>query len=209
MDGAPHADVWTRGHRTQPFPPQHAPWQGHIKAALSVGSTYYWGQGVAVDYPRAMAAYKVGGEGGDAMCQYQVGAMYCFGHGVDVDYEQALPWIQKAAAQDQPNAVGELGTMYGNGQGVAPSCRRAREHYERAIGLGNQLAVENMQTLTRSIQAVTTQRAGPPPPHPSSCTQSTYDLCHTPHPSPLPPRVHRSPPSWTSGWRSTARAGQT
>ena len=50
---------------------------------------------MAVDYPRAMAAYKVGGEGGDAVCQYQVGGMYSDGQGVDVDYEQALPWIQR------------------------------------------------------------------------------------------------------------------
>ena len=85
--------------------------QGHIKAALAVGSTYFWGQGVAVDYPRAMAAYKVGGEGGDAMCQYQVGIMYYHADGVDVDYEQALPWIQKAAAQDHPAAVCSLGAM--------------------------------------------------------------------------------------------------
>ena len=73
---------------------------------------------MAVDYPRAMAAYKVGGEGGDAICQWQVGSMYCCGQGVDVDYEQALPWIQKAAAQDDPAAVGELGTMYGDGNTV-------------------------------------------------------------------------------------------
>jgi TPR repeat protein len=202
IDGAPHADVWTRGPRTQPFPPQHAPWQGHIKAALSVGSTYYWGQGVAVDYPRAMAAYKVGAEGGDAACQYQVGHMYYFGHGVDVDYEQALPWFQKAAAQDHPNAVSQLGAMYGNGQGVTPSWRRAREHYERAIGLRHPKAVENMQTLTGSIQAVTNERS-----HHSAASLTP------PPPTPLPPiplpATYRPPPSWTSGWRSTARAGQT
>ena len=103
--------------------PSHlaVPWQGHIKAARGVGSIYFWGQGVAVDYLRAMATYKVGGEGGDAKCQWQVGSMYCKGHGVDVDYEQALPWIQKAAAQDHFNAIGQLGTMYANGRGVTPS----------------------------------------------------------------------------------------
>ena len=128
---------------------------------------------MAVDYPRAMAAYKVGGEGGDAMCQYQVGIMYCYGQGIDADYEQALPWIQKAAAQDHPNAVGSLGTMYDNGEGVAPSWRRAREHYERAIGLGSPKAVENMQNLTEDIQHVTNERSHhstasrtPPPPTP-------------------------------------------
>ena len=150
-----------------------------------------------------MAAYKVGGEGGDVVCQYQVGYMYCYGDGVDVDYEQALPWIQKAAAQDHPSAVGELGTMYSNGQGVAPSWRRAREHYERAIGLGNSKAVENMQTLTRSIQAVTSERS-----HHSAASRTPPPL--TPfQPIPFPRHVHRPPPSWTSGLRSMARAGRT
>ena len=73
---------------------------------------------MAIDYARSMAAYKVGAEGGDALCQWQVGFMYCNGLGVDVDYAQALPWIEKAAAQDQPNAVGQLGAMYCDGKGV-------------------------------------------------------------------------------------------
>ena len=77
---------------------------------------------MAIDYSRAMAAYKIGAEGGHAGCQYQVGFMYYDGDGVDVDYAQALPWIGKAAAQDDPSAVGQLGTMYGKGQGVTPSC---------------------------------------------------------------------------------------
>jgi TPR repeat protein len=63
--------------------------QGHIEVAELVGIIYYWGQGVTVDYPRAIAAYKVGAEGGDAgyQCQWQVGVMYFTGRGVDVDYK--------------------------------------------------------------------------------------------------------------------------
>ena len=94
---------------------------------------------------------------------HQVGYMYCKGHGVDADYAQALPWVEKAAAQDHPAAVNQLGVMYHNGQGVTPSWRRAREYYERAISTtstnANTNAVENMQTLTRSIQNVTSQRS--------------------------------------------------
>ena len=146
--------------------------QGHIKAALAVGSTYFWGQGVAVDYPRAMAAYKVGAEGGDAVCQFQVGSMYYFGQGVDVDYEQALPWLQKAAAQDHPDAVSTIGAMYATGQGVAPSWRRAREYYERAIELGNSTAMKNMQSLAKDIQNVMNERSDRPA---ISRTQSTSD----------------------------------
>ena len=137
-----------------PSPPSRR--QGHLLAAATIGDIYYWGKGVTIDYPRAMAAYKVGAKGGNALCQWQVGMMYTDGHGVAaVDYQQARPWIEKAAAQDDPDAVGQLGVMYFGGEGVAPSYRRAREHYQRAIELSDQLAVENMQTLTESIAAVT------------------------------------------------------
>ena len=116
---------------------------------------YCCGHGVAIDYLRAMAAYKVGAEGGDAACQHQVGMMYCDnGRGVAVDYEQARVWIEKAAAQDDPDAIDQLGTMYANGKGVAPSWRRARELYARAIRLGCSEAVAHMQVLAKNIQNV-------------------------------------------------------
>ena len=101
-----------------------------------------------------MAAYKVGAEGGLALCQNQVGFMYSMGRGVAVDYQQARAWFEKAAAQDFPNAVGALGVMYHDGDGVTPSRRRARELYQRAIELGHSEAVEHMQTLTKNIQEV-------------------------------------------------------
>ena len=172
-----------------------------------VGNIYCWGQGVAIDKPRAMAAYKVAAEGGDASCQHQVGYMYFLGHGVDVDYAQAQPWIENAAAQDHPSAGGELGAMYGNGKGVTPSWRRAREYYERAIGLGNPQAVEDMQTLTKSIQNVTSRRSNHSAP--SSLVRDLSLTYHTLPASHRFPHTRRPPPSWTSGWRSTARAART
>ena len=120
-----------------------------------IGSIYCWGQGVAIDYARAMAAYKVAAEGGDAVSQHQVGFMYRNGRGVDVDHAQGLAWTKKAAAQDYPNAVDSLGTMYCKGLGVTPSFRRAREYYERSIELGSSASVEHMQELNECIQAVT------------------------------------------------------
>jgi len=169
-------------------------------AAYFVGSIYFWGQGVAVDYPRAMAAYKVGAEGGHAVCQWQVGSMYYDGHGVDVDYAQALPWIEKAAAQDVPQAVGTLGTMYCDGEGVTSSWRRTREYYERAIELGDSMSVESMQLLTDAIQKVTSRPLRPivTRARPHASTHPSFSL-HT----------RSTPPSWTSGWRSTARAART
>ena len=111
---------------------------------------------MAIDYPRAMAAYKIAAEAGEALSQCQVGAIYFQGgRGGAVDFEQARPWIEKAAAQDHPDAVGLLGGMYFEGEGVTPSWRRARELYERAIELGDSKSVEDMQKLTRNIAAVT------------------------------------------------------
>ena len=109
---------------------------------------------MSIDYARAMAAYKVGAEGGDAQCQYTLGYLYFYGQGVAVDHKKARLWLEKAAAQDQPNAVGSLGVMYIDENGVTPSWRRARELYQRAIELGNSAAVENMQNLTEGIQNV-------------------------------------------------------
>ena len=110
---------------------------------------------MAVDYARAMAAYTVAGEGGDASSQYMVGFMYYHGRGVDAGYKQALAWFEKAAAQDVPVAILHLGTMYFAGLGVTPSCRRAREFYERAIELGHSGAVQTVQALAKMIQKVT------------------------------------------------------
>ena len=173
-----------------------------------VGGIYYWGQGVAVDYSRAVVAYKVGAEGGHAHSQHQLGAMYYQGRGVDVDYAQALAWTKKAADRDLPSAVHALGTMYSNGQGVTPSFRRAREYCERAIELGCSDAVKNMQAVTRNIQKVTSHRSI----H-SASSLLVRDLTLPPPSSPararIFPRTRSLPPSWTSGWRSTARAGRT
>ena len=134
--------------------------QGHILASGTIGGCYYWGKGVAIDYPRAMAAFKVGAEAGDAVSQHQLGCMYYKGLGVDVDFKQARAWFEKAAAQDHPEAVGMLALMHVGGEGVTSSWRRARELYQRAIELGgSSQVVQNMQTLTGDIQQVQRNRS--------------------------------------------------
>ena len=125
-----------------------------MRAAGAIGTIYFWGQGVAIDYARAMAVYQVGAEAGDARCQCEVGIMYAHGQGVAVDCKQALAWIEKAAAQDYPAAIGALGGLYGDGIGVTPSWRRSRELLTRAIELGDAQAVENMQILTEDTHDV-------------------------------------------------------
>ena len=115
--------------------------QGHVKAAELIGCIYFWGHGVAVDYPRAMAAFTIGAEGGDAVCQVALGAMFRDGQGIDSpDYKQALVWYEKAAAEDLPDGHASLGSMAFAGHAQTPSFRRAREHWQRAIDLGDTVA---------------------------------------------------------------------
>ena len=164
--------------------------QGLVKTASFVGHIYSWGHGVAIDRPRAMAAYKVGARGGDAVCQHQLGMFYYSGIVVDVDHAQALPWIEKAAAQNCPQAVYTLGVMYSEGEGVTPSWRRAREYYERAIELGeSQAAVETMSNLTQSIQNVRSRRSNHSALSPSLVRDLTLPHTQTPY-----PRTHAGRP---------------
>ena len=128
--------------------------QGHPFAAGLLGTIYGCGQGVAIDYPRAFAAYKVGAEGGNRGCQHQLGAMYQHGQSVDQDSEQARVWFEKAAAQDHPGAVNALGVIYHDGEGVTPSWRRAREYFKRAIQLGDSHARKNLDALIGELQKV-------------------------------------------------------
>ena len=146
--------VSCQAHAHHVAQPRSSPSQGHIPATQTVGDVYYWGKGVAIDYPRAMAAYKIAAEAGHAQSQSQVGIMYRKGDGVAVDYKQARAWLEKAAAQDYPIAVTVLGTMYYEGKGVISSYRRARELYQRGIELGDSGAVEIMQNLDQVIQQV-------------------------------------------------------
>ena len=131
--------------------------QGHIEAASLVGTIYSsLGQGAAVDYSRSMAAFTVCAEGGNADCQFMVGTMYYNGLGADVDYKQARTWLEKAAAQDDPDAVHQLGQVHMMGDGVhGQSFRRAREYTERAMKLGNLSSAKSLQSITKTIQKVT------------------------------------------------------
>ena len=119
--------------------------QGHIEAAGLTGCIYNWGHGVAVDYDRALAAYKIGAEGGDAVCQYSLGFMLEHGRGIDSpDHKQALVWLEKAAAQDDASSLAQLSVMAHAGRGQQPSWRRARELLQRAAALGNEQATQSL-----------------------------------------------------------------
>ena len=136
---------------------------GHAGCQCQLGSMLEHGRGIdSPDYEQALKWYRRGAVGGDADCQFQLGHMLSNeGYGVGPpDDEQALVWLKKAAAQDHPQAIVQLAHMAAQGYGQPASCRRAREGYQRAIGLGCTDAVQEMETLNYCIQEVTRSHAG-------------------------------------------------
>ena len=133
--------------------------QGHVEAVAFIGGIYYWGQGVAVDKVRAVAAYKIAAEGGNALCQHQLGMLFSEeGHGCDVDYKLALVWLEKAAAQEFPAAIAQLGHMATTGRGQPVSWRRARAFHRRAAALGHEHSIKEVKDIKNAIQKVTRKR---------------------------------------------------
>ena len=100
---------------------------------------------MAVDYPQAMAAYKIAAENGHAQSQYQVGMMYRHGRSVAQNYKQAIAWFEKAAAQDHPDAVGQLGVMVS-----LSATKLGKESSDNFVSRGRAPAPPPMHTYIRT-----------------------------------------------------------
>jgi uncharacterized protein len=71
--------------------------EGKAEAQLFVGFMYDNGEGVAVDYPQAVAWYGKAAEQGEPTAQYNLAMMYGNGLGVKKDGVQTLKWLTLAA----------------------------------------------------------------------------------------------------------------
>ena len=145
--------------------------QGHPGAAANLGDIYENGHGVAIDYARAFAAFKVGAEyeGVDDFfritCQYMVGNLYFQGKGVDMDETLSVYWMEKAAALDHPEAVASIGFLSSVADGTKSSWRRGRQYCTRAVKLGHFESMDSLQEVIGNIQRVTRRELAKPLPH--------------------------------------------
>ena len=72
---------------------------------------YYHGQGVDVNYNKAVEWCEKAAKQGHALAQGNLGAMYYKGQGVDQDDSMAMRWYAKAAAQGNEQAQGQIGII--------------------------------------------------------------------------------------------------
>jgi hypothetical protein len=67
--------------------------QGNVDAAYNLAVVHQHGDGVPVDYVKAMHWYRFAAERGDRVAQYMVGQMYLEGQGMPADKAEAHRWF--------------------------------------------------------------------------------------------------------------------
>jgi hypothetical protein len=67
--------------------------KGSADAAYNLAVIHQYGDGVALDYAKAMQWYRVAADKGDKVSQFQIGLMYQTGQGVAADKEEAHRWF--------------------------------------------------------------------------------------------------------------------
>ena len=67
--------------------------KGNADAAYNLAVIHQHGDGVALDYGKAMQWYRVAADQGDKASQIQIGLMYQIGQGVAINEEEAHRWF--------------------------------------------------------------------------------------------------------------------
>jgi uncharacterized protein len=88
-------------------------------AERRMGMAYYRGDGVKLDYARAVEHLGRAVDKGDAESAIRLGKMYEFGMGVAADDALAAQWYTRGAELGSPQAQFEASVMYYKGRGVA------------------------------------------------------------------------------------------
>jgi hypothetical protein len=101
------------------------------------------------DYAAAFAEFMALAERGQAKAQFNLGFMYEKGLGAPADDGEAMKWYRKAAEQGHAGAQNNLGVMYETGKGVPQDYVEAYFWYSLAAAQDNDLAVPNLDNLTR------------------------------------------------------------
>lgn len=81
-------------------------------------------------------------ENGEAMFQCKLAQLYITGRGVSENVTLAASWFQKAADQNHPSALRLLGFLYCFGLGVTKDETKGLLLLEKAITLGDKMAVK-------------------------------------------------------------------
>lgn len=108
----------------------------NARAQYAVGTLYYRGQGVLVNYELANTWFGKSAAAGFVLAQYSLAWNQQYGLGTRVDYALALDNYRRAAEQGHPSAMNNVGVMLGRGQGTPVDRKAALQWYQRAAEAG-------------------------------------------------------------------------
>ena len=112
-----------------------------------LGTMYYQGDGVSIDYEKAFYWVKKAAAQEHINAMYNLGYMYWSGEGTLEDYEEAFYWLSKAAEQRFAPAQNYLGMMYRDGRGVDEDFEEAFIWFSIAAEQGNSEAQCNLALM--------------------------------------------------------------
>ncbi|MDB4678164.1 sel1 repeat family protein [bacterium] len=78
---------------------------GYEAAQNMLGNIYLSGDGVIVNYQKALKWYRLSAKSGYSEGQFNLGWMYYYGRGITKNNSLAAMWIQRAADQGNMKAI--------------------------------------------------------------------------------------------------------
>lgn len=103
-------------------------------AALNLGTFYYTGKGVELNYQKAYELYKIAADAGVLRAICNCGYCFYYGRHQDIDYGKAYDCFSLGALlYDDANCLYKLGDMYLNGYGADKNEKYAFILYQRAL----------------------------------------------------------------------------
>ena len=103
------------------------------------------GNGVQIDYVRALRLFKISAAQGNRSAQYNVGIYYASGSGCTKDPKKAFEWYLKAAENGYENAMNRVGCYYAEGKGVNKDLAKAKEWLTKALQAGAKDAAASIE----------------------------------------------------------------
>ena len=134
--------------------------RGDADAQFALGTLYYAGLVVPVDYTESSYWFLRAAEQGYGAAQYNLGNAYKRGEGVRANSKMAVQWWRKAAQQDFAAAQYNLASAYHTGDGIARDEARAMVLYRQSAEHGHQPAIDLLAQLAKGDKSEAQSHSG-------------------------------------------------
>lgn len=110
---------------------------GDKHALNRLGMMYYNGDGVPLDYDKALDLFKKAAEKGLPIAYSNVGTLYLWGKVTAVNAEKARQWFESGSKLGDSSSQYYLATMYRDGNGVLKNPIKAKDLFLKSANAGH------------------------------------------------------------------------